>query len=242
MSRRSRAAVVSMLLLLVAGLGCKEKEQAPITVGPDQLSLERERSQQLQSLLDRCNQERADDAAQMQAMRNEVEKLRQQLAARPEPEPPAPGWQAVPGGVMTSIEGTVLFDSGKAVLKAGAQKTLEQVAATVRDKYPNHDIYVFGHTDDTPIRKSGWKDNYELSAQRALSVVRVLREAGVKSSMAAAGWGELLPVAENISEQARQANRRVEIYAMAPESGYKALMKGTVKSPPPTGAGRQQAP
>ena len=36
----------------------------------------------------------------------------------------------------------------------------------INEQYGDHDIYVFGHTDDMPIRKSGWKDNYELSAQR----------------------------------------------------------------------------
>lgn len=242
MSRLDRAFAALFSLSLLVAVGCKEKEPPPVAMGPDQLSLERERSQQLQSQLNQCAQDRNSDQARIQQLQNELAKLRQKLAERPEPAAAAPGWQAVPGGVMTSIEGTVLFDSGKAALKSTAKRSLQAIAETISQKYPNHDIYVFGHTDNTPIRKSGWKDNYELSAQRALSVVRALREAGVSSSMAAAGWGEQLPVAENSSAQARQANRRVEIYAMAPESGYKALMKGEGNAAPPTGAGRKTAP
>jgi chemotaxis protein MotB len=167
----------------------------------------------------------------MQALQNELNALRQQLAERPEPSP-APGWDTVPGGAMTSIEGTILFDSGKAALKPTARQTLDAVAGVISEKFPDYDIYVFGHTDDQPIRKSGWKDNYELSAQRALSVVRMLRSMAVDCKMAAAGWGEQLPIEANTSASARQRNRRVEIYAMAPQEGH------AVEASPPTGAGR----
>lgn len=237
MSRLNRVLYgVLGLSLLLASVGCKGKDGCSLGLGPDQAALDRER--ELAGELERLQRESSVDKSRIEQLQNELDSLREQLAARPEPEPAAPGWQNVPGGVMTSIEGTVLFDSGKAVIKPNAKRTLQQIAEVVSEKYPNHDIYVFGHTDNTPIRKSGWKDNYELSAQRALSVVRALREYGVESNMAAAGWGEQLPIAENSSAQARQANRRVEIYAMAPESGYKALMKGNANAAPPTGAGR----
>ena len=118
---------------------------------------------------------------------------------------------------MTSIEGTVLFDSGKAHLKSGARSTLGKVVDAVKSQFADHEIYVFGHTDATPIKQSGWEDNYELSCQRALTVVRFLRSQGVTAPMAACGWGKQRPISGNDTAQARQANRRVEIFAMAHE-------------------------
>ncbi|RME41480.1 MAG: flagellar motor protein MotB, partial [Planctomycetota bacterium] len=75
----------------------------------------------------------------------------------------------------------------------------------------------FGHTDDTPIRKSGWKDNYELSAQRALAVVRYLGSKGIDfKRLIACACGEHRPRVPNRSAAERARNRRVEIFAVDP--------------------------
>ena len=132
--------------------------------------------------------------------------------------PPAPPkWENVPGGVMTSIEGTVLFDSGKATLKPGAREALSAIAEVISSRYPDYDIYVYGHTDNEPIKHSPWKDNLELSAQRGLTVARYLMEVLGSTDVSAGGWGEHRPKAENTTAANRQANRRVEIYAMRPQ-------------------------
>ena len=76
---------------------------------------------------------------------------------------------------------------------------------------------MFGHTDSDPIRKSGWKDNRELSAQRALAVVRQLQTAGISGGqLVACGWGEHRPLVENSTNTAKAKNRRVEIFAVDP--------------------------
>ena len=85
----------------------------------------------------------------------------------------------------------------------------------VNSEYATHDVLVYGHTDDVPIKKSGWKDNFELSAQRALSVVRYIQGRGVNPTrLVAAGCGEHRPVVANTSSASRTKNRRVEIYAL----------------------------
>ena len=85
----------------------------------------------------------------------------------------------------------------------------------VNSEYPTQDVLVYGHTDNEPIKKSGWKDNYELSAQRALAVVRHLQSRGVSAArLVAAGCGEHRPTAPNTSQQSRAKNRRVEIYVL----------------------------
>ena len=76
-----------------------------------------------------------------------------------------------------------------------------------------HDIGIEGHTDNEPIKYSGWKSNWELSTARALSVLHYLiDEKGVAPiRVSAIGYGEYRPIASNSNKEGRQANRRVEI-------------------------------
>jgi chemotaxis protein MotB len=216
------------LALLAGAVGCEEKTTSaapPIVQMPncdDQI-------RDLEDQLARAQADRDADQDRIRALQQELERIRGELAKIP--ETPPPGWQAVPGGAMIAIDGTVLFDSGKADLKPTAKQTLEDVARAINERYPDHDIYVVGHTDNVPIRVSGWKDNYELSAQRALSVVRYLKPYVGPTQLAAAGWGEYRPVAENSSAQTRQMNRRVEVYAMRPH-GAAGSGGGAALAPP----------
>ncbi|MHC4442110.1 MAG: OmpA/MotB family protein [Planctomycetota bacterium] len=197
---------VLSLSLLVMAVGCTEPE-AGMDVDP-----QADRIQQLEAELNQAALDRAAAEDRILALNAENEKLRDQLADSSKAAPE--GWQSVPGGEMITIEGTVLFDSGKAVIKSSGKKTLDNVAGAINEKFSGYDIYVFGHTDNEPIRKSKWTDNEELSCQRALSVLRYLRKSGVSQEMCAGGWGEQRPVADNTSAKARQSNRRVQIFAM----------------------------
>ena len=116
---------------------------------------------------------------------------------------------------MISIEGNILFSAGNSELKNDARRTLRNIVNTLQREYGDKDIMVFGHTDDQPIRHSKWQDNYELSAQRALSVVRFLGENGVhQRRLIAGGCGEHRPKAGSRSASNRAKNRRVEIFAV----------------------------
>lgn len=232
MSRCARMMLLGLIsIAVVAASGCAEKEQ-PVVTGPDQSALDAERRiADLDALLQQAQRERAASEENALRLQNELNRLREQLAQRAEKPSPAPGWDSVPGGAMTSIEGTILFDSGKAALKPTARKTLEDLSRVIRRNFPDHDVYVFGHTDNVPIRYSGWKDNYELSCQRALSVVRFLQSAAGGQNMAACGWGDRKPVTRGSSPQALQANRRVEIFAMARQPAESGATEGAPPSP-----------
>jgi chemotaxis protein MotB len=148
--------------------------------------------------------------------------VRAELAGRPLVEQAPAGWTAVPGGGMISIEENILFGPGKAVLRDEARKTLDGIASTLSGEYGNKDIMVFGHTDDRPIKKSGWNDNWQLSTERGLAVVRYLKEHSVSPDrLVAAGCGEYRPRVPNTTEPNRLSNRRVEIFAIdaAPRTG-----------------------
>jgi chemotaxis protein MotB len=160
---------------------------------------------------------------QLAAARNELAALQDQVAREPEPQVPD-GWTAVPGGAMIAIEGWALFDTGKATIQEGSKRILGLIVDTLKNDYPTKDVLVFGHTDnDQPsptgvTRTSGYKDNWELSAQRALSVARHLSSEGIQSErIVACGCGEYRPRVPNDSERNKQKNRRVEIFVLDPQ-------------------------
>lgn len=108
--------------------------------------------------------------------------------------------------ITVRIAGDVLFPSGKVDLKASSLKTLDEVAKVLEEKYAGHAVRVAGYTDADPITRSGWKDNLQLSCERACSVVRQLQKNGVAATtMYAAGFGEHQP------RETKAKSRRVEI-------------------------------
>jgi outer membrane protein OmpA-like peptidoglycan-associated protein len=112
------------------------------------------------------------------------------------------------GDLVVEVAGDVLFDSGSITLKSSAKKTLDQVASRIRSDYSGHTIRVEGYTDSDPLNKTKgkYKDNEELSAQRALAVERYLVSKGVSSSSVySAAFGPAK------AKGTKKASRRVEI-------------------------------
>jgi chemotaxis protein MotB len=152
---------------------------------------------------------------ELAAARNEATGLRDQMAVQPKPLPPPEGWTQVPGGGMIAIEESVLFASGKAQVRGEARTTLDRIVAVLQKEYADKEIYVFGHTDSEPIKHSNWKDNLQLSTERAAAVVRHLQTKGIAPDrVLACGAGEHRPVVANDSAKNKQRNRRVEIFAL----------------------------
>jgi chemotaxis protein MotB len=117
-----------------------------------------------------------------------------------------------PRGIVITLNDRFLFDQGRAALKPGSANTLSKLASLFRDlKTP---ISIEGHTDNIPfVRSSTYKDNWELSGARALSVLRFFldREKLSPSEFQYAGYADTKPVGDNTTEAGRQKNRRVEI-------------------------------
>ncbi|RXK48106.1 OmpA/MotB family protein [Aquirufa rosea] len=116
------------------------------------------------------------------------------------------------GVVYISISDKLMFASGSAVINSKAEAVLAKVAKVVND-HKDLDILVEGHTDSVPISTDCIKDNWDLSAKRATSVVRLLQTkfAVDPERMTAGGRGEFEPQAENKSKSGRKMNRRTEI-------------------------------
>lgn len=115
------------------------------------------------------------------------------------------------GRMVLVLSSDVLFDSGRTEIKPRGKQALAEISAVLAT-VPNRRFQVAGHTDDEPIRVSGFASNWELSAARGLGVTRFLIESGMRpDTLSAAGYGEFDPVAPNDAPQGKANNRRIEI-------------------------------
>lgn len=112
------------------------------------------------------------------------------------------------------IKSNLLFPSGSSELLEGAATLLENLSETFVE-LPNR-LNIEGFTDNEPIATAIYPSNWELSAARAATVVRLFEEQGIEPSrMASIGYGEHHPVASNDTVEGRARNRRVVIIVMA---------------------------
>jgi chemotaxis protein MotB len=119
---------------------------------------------------------------------------------------------AAAGTITVTLPNTILFDSGKASLKGSGKGDLDHIVSVLKDKYSGRLIDIVGHTDNDPIRKSSWKDNWQLSTERSLSVLRHLNTNGIPDDrIRAIGCGSGKPIAPNTTASGKAKNRRVEI-------------------------------
>ena len=121
-------------------------------------------------------------------------------------------FDAAAGTITVTLPNQILFSSGAAKLKTATSKELNHIESVLESKYPGKHIDVVGHTDSDRIRKSGWRDNWQLSAERALAVTGYLIKRGVpEDQIRAVGCGSARPVVPNTSSTNKAKNRRVEI-------------------------------
>jgi len=116
------------------------------------------------------------------------------------------------------FQSEVLFAPGQADIAATGQQQLSQLAVALADiaaKIPddiNWVLQVDGHTDNLPVRAGRYADNWDLSTERALSVVRFLVSQGVPAArLAATGYGEFQPLTSGDTTEDRRLNRRIEL-------------------------------
>lgn len=116
------------------------------------------------------------------------------------------------GVVYVSLSDKMLFKFGSYDISPQAEIVLGKIAQIVNDR-KDLDILVEGHTDNVPYRSSFLEDNWDLSAKRATSVVRLLQKKYnvAPERMTAGGRSEFVPKAPNDSDQGRSLNRRTEI-------------------------------
>jgi chemotaxis protein MotB len=176
--------------------------------------------QNAKGLLEREKAEKGQLTEQVSQSQQTIEELQRQITERNQTPAQATGFgegydvslNASAGTITVTLPNAILFSPGKAALKKATSVELDHILSVLQEKYAGRQIDVVGHTDSDPIRKSKWTDNWELSAQRSLSVLRYLVERGIpEDRVLAVGRGESQPIASNDTASGKAKNRRVEI-------------------------------
>ncbi|UOQ99059.1 OmpA family protein [Hymenobacter sp. 5317J-9] len=127
-------------------------------------------------------------------------------------------------GIKITFDSGILFDTNSAYLRPASEADITKMAAVLQ-KYPDTNVLIEGHTDNTGTDAI----NQPLSERRAQAVASSTINKGVSSSrITATGYGSTQPVADNSTAEGRQANRRVEIAIYANEKMKKAAENGTL--------------
>ena len=115
------------------------------------------------------------------------------------------------GKVFVTVGSGGAFPSGTADLTDEAQRIIDRIALSAMS--PDSSIKVTGHTDDVPISNGQFRDNWDLGAGRAASVVQAIQNTGLIGGdrLEAVSKGEMEPVADNTTASGREKNRRIEI-------------------------------
>ncbi|GMK40893.1 flagellar motor protein MotB [Paenibacillus sp. CCS19] len=117
--------------------------------------------------------------------------------------------------LLITISDNALFASGSADLKPESKK-LGQAISKMLKQYPGYEIIVAGHTDNQPISNSIFRNNWELSSQRALNFMEILLTSSAldPTLISSTGYGEYRPLDTNKTDAGRAKNRRVEVSLM----------------------------
>lgn len=120
--------------------------------------------------------------------------------------------QVLKGVVYISLSDNMLYKSGSYEISDQAGETLSKIAKIIKD-YSNYDVLIEGNTDNDPISAKNIRNNWDLSALRASSVVQALQNNyGVDPKrLTAGGRGEYNPIADNSSPAGKAKNRRTQI-------------------------------
>ncbi len=204
-------------------------------VNVEQLSTEKQRLSASLDDTNRALEEYKARAAQLEAIKERFEQLREKLQKLTNLGLKV---QIRHNRMVISLPGDVLFASGQDTLKEEGKNVLTAVCDVIR-KDPllaARYFQVAGHTDNKPLMGGNFKDNWGLSAMRARQVlVYMIAPTDAKGGgggldpthLHAAGYGETDPIADNGTEEGRQANRRVELVLM-PDVSEMLDLKGLI--------------
>jgi len=128
-------------------------------------------------------------------------------------------YQTADGNIAIVLPSDITFSAGSKDLSTPGKKAVDQVARELNGQFAGYTVRIEGHTDADPIKKSKFTDNWELGAERALTVLRYLagQHSVAPERLVASSRGETFPVADNKSDKGKARNRRVEVVVMVPK-------------------------
>ncbi|MFG0257392.1 MAG: OmpA family protein [Phycisphaerales bacterium JB043] len=205
----SRLGIGVLAVSAVALGGCKSNQESASLLEQENIEL-RAQNRNLQTSLDAAEQDRASLQGELRAIQADNDRLRTTGNTGFENIQGVTAGVSSSGEVVVTVTNDVLFASGSATLRKQAKQTLDQIASVLSSQYGGKTIRIGGHTDNDPIKKSSWKTNERLSAERALAVEEYLASKGLSNdAMYVAGFGPAYP------RGTKAQSRRVEIVVLA---------------------------
>jgi len=207
-------AIIILLCLAILVSGCAvnlykttPRDKSKIRELEDELSRQTDEKKVLESEVERLQRLREQEREEFERIRKELKgSLRDRRI----------GLEVGDRGLVITLADNILFDSGKADIKEEAFGPLDKIMVVLQNSAAKKNIGVEGHTDNVPIKFSGWKSNRELSTARSNNVYHYIVEKGIDPArVTTMGYGEYRPIASNETEKGRKKNRRVEIVILA---------------------------
>lgn len=217
MNATLRGAALTALAAITLLAGCTNAKDMQIQELQEENATLRALNDDLESRLMTCRED-ADRSRQialsLQEQLDDVRSRQNLAATSPEVELPEGFTGSAAGGIVwTELSQDILFDSGRATLKPEAKAEIQRVGNQIQSNWPGWQVWIVGHTDSDPIRvtKNLWKDNLDLSLNRAAAVAREIYGTGLaRDKVFVAGQGEYRPKAQGASKAVKAQNRRVE--------------------------------
>ncbi|USN98763.1 MAG: OmpA family protein [Phycisphaeraceae bacterium] len=206
--RITRCLALATTMSLVVGCSSVPKDEYEAALSEN--AELRDKLASAQSMLERSEGDKQQLLQENQDLSADLSRVKQSPAAAAGAAGPVGSTTRASGDVVLSVAGDVLFDSGQVTLKAAGRRELDRIARLIMTQYSTNTIRVEGYTDSDPIRKSKWKSNEHLSAERALAVENYLVARGVDGDrIYSAAMGSASPKSN------KEASRRVEIVILA---------------------------
>jgi len=220
------AFAVRVLVLVAIGIacvGCCDAEKKQITALTQENDVLLQKNKEVNAELANARSREAQlmvqmDAKDMQLMtlKTENDDLKAKRGGGVVPPGPTHPVRSGDESVLYSetVGSDVLFEPGKATLTAAGRARLDTIASTIKSKYPGMTVRVKGYTDSDPIVKTRnlWKDNLDLSANRAMEVTRHLWSKGISAEhVETVAMGATHFVGPNTTKTGKASNRRVVI-------------------------------
>ncbi|MFH1416406.1 MAG: OmpA family protein [Elusimicrobiota bacterium] len=190
-----------------------ERGQEIAQMQKDNEQLITEKNSEIVRLQKSIDQLKSESSGQLKQKDRLADDLRKQIAGLKQKEQVL--IQEKDNMTIITLPNAILFTSGSIKLTSEGQQIIDEIW-TVLMKYPDRDIMLQGHTDNVPIAQKfqgKYKSNWELSSSRAHSVLHyvISKEGAHPERLAAVGYGEFKPVADNATEEGKAKNRRVVI-------------------------------
>jgi len=216
--------IVALVASASLAVGCCDNEKKQIAYLSDQNLKLSNQNKDFQSQLAAARGRESQLISQVDSKQAEIDGLRTEVAmakqnVTPAPTPTPGGGAVLPPGAevavyKVTVGSDILFASGKASLTAAGRNRLDQIVSVLKSQYAGLGMRVYGYTDSDPIRrtKNLWKDNLDLSANRAMAVSRHLATRGIRAAdIETVGMGSTHYVASNSTKAGKAKNRRVVI-------------------------------